>query len=228
MAFISRHIYQLFDLLSQILSPFGFLGDGGNLKILKVLKNDNICWNRAEISNISALKSLGWWVVGGGWCIYDYSVNLSPNLWLMTFNLDLDLGLTMVEAYGKRSHMISYVQCLSTWEQQTSIMISRNWNVNALLNVVNNKYLTRQKLSLRKTNCFYYHYHSSLCLANILLSRDSWSLLTVSTCFANFRSINFRPSVLSSSSSAIILPPCLWSTNSNSLFRKCIFSNLFW
>ena len=63
MAFISRHIYQLFDLLSQILSPFGFLGDGrGNLKILKVFKNDNTSWKRVEISSISALKSLGWWV----------------------------------------------------------------------------------------------------------------------------------------------------------------------
>ena len=64
MAFISHHIYQLFDLLSQILSPFGFLGDGGNLKILTVLKNDNKSWKRVEISSISALKSLGWWVGG--------------------------------------------------------------------------------------------------------------------------------------------------------------------
>ena len=35
--------------------------------------------------------------IGGG-CTYDYSVSLSPNLWIMTFDLDLDfdLGLTMV------------------------------------------------------------------------------------------------------------------------------------
>ena len=39
-----------------------------------------------------------WWVVGGG-CTYDYSVSLSPNLWIMTFDLDLDLdlGLTIRE-----------------------------------------------------------------------------------------------------------------------------------
>ena len=30
---------------------------------------------------------------GGGWCTYDYSVSLSPNLWIMTFDLDLDLDL---------------------------------------------------------------------------------------------------------------------------------------
>ena len=28
----------------------------------------------------------------GGW-IYDYNVSLSPNLWIMTFDLDLDLDL---------------------------------------------------------------------------------------------------------------------------------------
>ena len=35
----------------------------------------------------------------GGGCIYDYSVSLSPNLWIMTFNLDLDLdlGLTIFD-----------------------------------------------------------------------------------------------------------------------------------
>jgi len=31
--------------------------------------------------------------VVGGWCIYDYNVSLSPNLWLMNFDLDLDLDL---------------------------------------------------------------------------------------------------------------------------------------
>ena len=41
---------------------------------------------------MSALKSFGWWVVGGG-CTYDYSVSLSPTLWIMTFDLDLDLDL---------------------------------------------------------------------------------------------------------------------------------------
>ena len=29
-------------------------------------------------------------VVGGG-CTYDYSVSLGPNLWIMNFDLDLDL-----------------------------------------------------------------------------------------------------------------------------------------
>ena len=38
-------------------------------------------------------------MVGGGGCTYDYSVSLSPNLWIMTFNLDLDLdlGLTIFD-----------------------------------------------------------------------------------------------------------------------------------
>ena len=77
------HIYQLSDLLSQLLSLFCFLSDvggGRNLENLKILKIDKTSWKRAEISNISALKSLGWWVVVGGWCIYDYSVRFSPNL----------------------------------------------------------------------------------------------------------------------------------------------------
>jgi len=49
-----------------------------------------------ETSILSALKSF-WWVGGGG-CTCDYSVSLSPNLWIMTFDLDLDLdlGLTIV------------------------------------------------------------------------------------------------------------------------------------
>ena len=35
--------------------------------------------------------------MGGGWCTYDYNVSLSPNLLIITFNLDLDLhlGLTI-------------------------------------------------------------------------------------------------------------------------------------
>ena len=36
---------------------------------------------------------------GGGWCTYDYSVSLSPNLWIMTFNLDLDLDLGLTIKY---------------------------------------------------------------------------------------------------------------------------------
>ena len=34
-----------------------------------------------------------------GGCIYDYNVSLSPNLWIMTFDLDLDLdlGLTIIQ-----------------------------------------------------------------------------------------------------------------------------------
>ena len=61
--------------------------------IWKILKDGKASWKRVEISKISALKSLR--RVGG--CIYDYNVSLSPNLWLMTFNLelDLDLGLTI-------------------------------------------------------------------------------------------------------------------------------------
>ena len=37
-------------------------------------------------------------MVGGGGCTYDYNVSLSPNIWIMTFNLDLDLdlGLTII------------------------------------------------------------------------------------------------------------------------------------
>ena len=58
-------------------------------------------WKRTEIWSIAALKSLGW--VGGG-CTYDYNVSLSPNLWLMTFDLDLDLdlGLTIKKTCGCR------------------------------------------------------------------------------------------------------------------------------
>ena len=63
--YMSQHIYQLFDLLSQLLSLFGFLGDvgEGDLKFLQVLKNDNTSWKRVAISSISAFKSLGWVVV---------------------------------------------------------------------------------------------------------------------------------------------------------------------
>ena len=32
-------------------------------------------------------------VVGGWWCTYDFNISLSPNLWIMTFDLDLDLDL---------------------------------------------------------------------------------------------------------------------------------------
>jgi len=34
---------------------------------------------------------VGGWLVGG--CTYDYNVSLSPNIWIMSFNLDLDLDL---------------------------------------------------------------------------------------------------------------------------------------
>ena len=37
------------------------------------------------------IYNLCWWWVGGGWCTYDYNVSLSPNLWIMTLDLDLDL-----------------------------------------------------------------------------------------------------------------------------------------
>ena len=100
--------------------PFWLLGGGwGNLKILKVLKNDNTSWKRVGISSVSALKSLGWWVGGG--CIYDYSVNLSPNLWLMTFDLDLDLDLGLTNTFeirvdmGKVQNFRFYDWRLWTW-----------------------------------------------------------------------------------------------------------------
>ena len=32
-------------------------------------------------------------MVGGWRVVYDYNVSLSPNLWIMTFDLDLDLDL---------------------------------------------------------------------------------------------------------------------------------------
>ena len=72
-----------------------------------ILKNDKTSWKRAEISNISALKSF-WWVGGGGWCTYDYSVSLNPNLWIMTFNLDLDidLGLTILFIRIKTKYLL--------------------------------------------------------------------------------------------------------------------------
>ena len=35
-------------------------------------------------------------MVGGG-CTYDYSVSLSPTLWIMTFDLDLDLDLGLTK-----------------------------------------------------------------------------------------------------------------------------------
>ena len=62
---------------------------GGGWEGISNLENYKTAWKRVEISSILALKSLGW--LGG--CIYDYSVSLSPNLWLMTFDLDLDLDL---------------------------------------------------------------------------------------------------------------------------------------
>ena len=34
----------------------------------------------------------------GGECTYDYNVSLSPNLWIMSFDLDLDLGLTNISS----------------------------------------------------------------------------------------------------------------------------------
>ena len=50
--------------LSQLLSLFGFLGDGGGwLGGILNLEKDKTSWKRVEISSISALKSLGW--VGG-------------------------------------------------------------------------------------------------------------------------------------------------------------------
>ena len=36
----------------------------------------------------------------GGWS-YDYNVSLSPNLWIMTFNLDLDLDLGLTIRRGR-------------------------------------------------------------------------------------------------------------------------------
>ena len=47
-------------------------------------------------------------VVGGGWCTYDYKISLSPNLWIMTFDLDLDLdlGLTILsDNYTELPHI---------------------------------------------------------------------------------------------------------------------------
>ena len=94
MAFISHHIYQLFDLLPQILGPFGFLGDGrGNLKILKVLKNDNTSWKRVAISSISALKSLGWVVVVGVSMIITSAYKSKSLIYDFLFRLALRLRL---------------------------------------------------------------------------------------------------------------------------------------
>ena len=59
-----------------------------------------LIWKDSDISKTSNLlvsKSLGWWWLGG-WS-YDYNISRSPNLWnerLKTFDLDLDLGLTMI------------------------------------------------------------------------------------------------------------------------------------
>ena len=53
-------------------------------------------------------------VGGGGWCTYDYNVSLSPNLWIMTFNLDLDLdlGLTIQVLFIKSVELKFGLVCL--------------------------------------------------------------------------------------------------------------------
>ena len=53
------------------------------------------------------------WKVSGGrwwwwWVVYDYSISLSPNLWITTFDLDLDLdlGLTIDSLYIFKPHFL--------------------------------------------------------------------------------------------------------------------------
>ena len=74
----------------------------------KILENVKISWKRVEISSISALKNL-WWRVGGwfGWCIYDYNISLSPNLWLLTFNLDLHLTIEFTHGFRQILNLTS-------------------------------------------------------------------------------------------------------------------------
>ena len=56
-------------------------------------------------------------VVGGGWCTDDYSISLSPNLWIMTFDLDLnlDLGLTIILKYN---HILIFLK-----QKKTDLLI---------------------------------------------------------------------------------------------------------
>ena len=58
-------------------------------------------------------------VGGGGGCTYDYSVSLSPNLWIMTFNLVLDLGLT-INSYQQES--LAVIQHLSSFLHYGSLI----------------------------------------------------------------------------------------------------------
>ena len=66
---------------------------------------ENLNWKDSDISKTSNLlvsKSLGWWWLGG-WS-YDYNISRSPNLSnerLTTFDLDLDLGLTIIVFFEK-------------------------------------------------------------------------------------------------------------------------------
>ena len=46
--------------------------DNAISRVAFATENDKTSWKRAEVSNISAIKSLGCWVVSG--CIYDYSI----------------------------------------------------------------------------------------------------------------------------------------------------------
>ena len=41
-------------------------------------------------------------MVGGWRVVYDYNVSLSPNIWIMTFNLDLDLDLGLTIRFGQQ------------------------------------------------------------------------------------------------------------------------------
>ena len=49
----------------------------------------------------------------GGWCTYDYNVSLSPNLWILTFDLDLDLDLGLTTLILEISFRFSTVRSLA-------------------------------------------------------------------------------------------------------------------
>ena len=66
-------------------------------------------------------------VGGGGWCTYDYSVSLSPNIWIMTFDLDLDLdlGLTISKISALKS-----LRRVGGWSYDYNVSLSPNlWTI---------------------------------------------------------------------------------------------------
>ena len=90
------------------------------------------------------------WKVSGGWwvgaCTYDYSVSLSPNIWIMTFDLDLDLGLTIylenfiailwtfwfVKPYGMEGYLSCYINMFLFWY---FVIFSCGWNWSTISNM---------------------------------------------------------------------------------------------